>query len=160
MARRQLFAENHDPAMQTTMLVNEAYLRLVGGGDVAWESRRHFFAAAAEAMRRIRIDAARRRGRAKRGGGRKRVGLDETLATGRADPLDLIAIDEALGTLEAENPRPAEVVKLRFFAGLGVEDTAAALGVSPRTVELDWRYARAWLHKALSGGERASGHAR
>jgi RNA polymerase sigma factor (TIGR02999 family) len=144
-------AENPDPAMQTTLLVNEAYLRLVGGGNVGWDNRRHFFAAAAEAMRRIRIDEARKRRCAKRGGGRRRVGLDETLATGRADPLDLLAIDEALSALEAENARPAEVVKLRFFAGLGVEDTAAALGVSPRTVELDWRYARAWLHKALRG---------
>jgi RNA polymerase sigma factor (TIGR02999 family) len=138
--------------LQTTAIVHEAFLRLCGSDGVTLASRRHFFAAAAEAMRCILVDDVRRRGRLKRGGGRARAVLYEAEVASRpgAEPLDLLALDEALRKLEQQAPRAAAVVKHRFYAGLGVEETAALLEVSPRTVNLDWLFARVWLHREMS----------
>ena len=149
IARQQLAHESPGQTLQTTALVNEAYLRLIGDEQVQWENRRHFFGAAAQAMRRIRVDAARRRKRLKRGGDWKRIAAEEGVPVTDENPDLILAVDEAVDRLEAMDARRAEVVKLRFFAGLRVEDVATALGVSPRTVELDWQFARAWLHREL-----------
>ncbi len=149
-ARRELRNDRNHPTLQTTMLVHEAYVRLVGGQPVEWTSRRHFFGAAAQAMRRILVDAARERAALKRGGERRRVALDDAPGTWAGDRTDVLALDEALTRLEVELPRAAEIVRLRYFAGLSIDDTAAALGVSPRAVDADWQFARAWLHRALS----------
>jgi RNA polymerase sigma factor (TIGR02999 family) len=138
--------------LQTTVLVSEAYLRLVGDADVQWANRRHFFAAAARAMRRIRIDDARKRQRLKRGGGRPVGQLEDDPAAFDQDATELLAIDEALSKLEKADPRKAEVVMLRYFAGLSVEETAAALDIAPRTVDSEWRFAKVWLHRELSKG--------
>ena len=154
LAAARMAEEKPGQTLQATALVHEAYVRLVGSGqDQSWNSRGHFFAAAAEAMRRILVDNARRKGGAKRGRGRARVVLDlDKLATPeRAD--DLIALDEALGQLAQTDPQTAELVKLRFFAGLSVKQSAEVLGISPRTADLRWAYARAWLFERLGRGE-------
>ena len=152
---RQLAAQKlaHEPAGQTlqpTALVHEAYLRLVGGEHEAhWDNRGHFFAAAAEAMRRILIDKARRKRRTKLGGDRRRVDLDEGLAA--AEPRgDLLELDEALTQLALHEPVKAELVKLRYFAGLSLDEAAACLGISPATAKRHWAVARAWLYAALA----------
>jgi RNA polymerase sigma factor (TIGR02999 family) len=140
--------------LQATALVHEAYLRLVGPADAArWDNRGHFFAAAAEAMRRILVDAARRNRREKHGGDRKRIGLNgaEPAAT-PADPRhDLIALDAALTKLAAEDPQAAKLVELRHFTGMSVADAARALDMSPRSADRLWSFARAWLHRELTG---------
>jgi RNA polymerase sigma factor (TIGR02999 family) len=138
--------------LQATALVHEAYLRLVGGDPGRpWEGRGHFFAAAAEAMRRILVDRARDRRRLKRGGSRRRQDLDlGALTAPDAPPDDLLDLDEALGRLDRVDPRAAALVKLRLFAGLTLDQAAAALGVSPRTADTDWRFARAWLFEQLA----------
>lgn len=154
IARRGLAGERAGQTLQATALVHEAWLRL-GGGDSAaqdWENRRHFFAAAAQAMRRILVDRARRRGRDKRGGGRRRVDLSESVAVEAEPSLDLVALDAALEELETHDERKFKVVMLRYFTGLSIEETAEALEVSPATVKTDWSYARAWLHRELAGG--------
>jgi RNA polymerase sigma factor (TIGR02999 family) len=151
VAHRQMAAEPAGPALQTTVLVHEAYLRLVGDDHVQWANRRHFFAAAANAMRRIRVDYARMRDSLKRGGRHAPSELTDGVVGTDGDPAETLALDEALKKLEVEAPRAAEVVNLRFFAGLSVAETAAVLEISPRTVELDWRFGRAWLRQALSG---------
>ena len=153
MARARMAREQSGHTLQATALVHEAYAKLVSGGDLAWENRRHFFASAAEAMRQILIDHARSKNRIKRGGGdRKRQQLDfgnvADLST-KADYEEIIALNEAIDRLESEKPRVAEVVKLRFYAGLGVREIADVMSVSPRTVNLDWAYARAWLFDQL-----------
>ena len=152
LAAARLAAENPGQTLQATALVHEAYLRLVGPNDAPkWDHRGHFFAAAAEAMRRILVDAARRRGRLKRGGGRARVDLDGVAAG--ADPesdAGLLDLDAALTKLEAAHPQAAAVVKLRHFAGLTAGDAAAALSVSKRTADRDWAFARAWLFDELN----------
>lgn len=136
--------------LQPTALVHEAYLKLVGDMDASWNSRGHFFGAAAQAMRRILVDRARERHAAKRGGGRKRMELDELMTRiEEPEPEELLSLDEALGALAKLNPRAGEVVSLRCFAGLGVEETALALGVSEGTVKNDWRFARAWLRREI-----------
>jgi RNA polymerase sigma factor (TIGR02999 family) len=156
LAAARIAEEKPGQTLQATALVHEAYLRLVGGEQTQdWDGRRHFFAAAAEAMRRILIDRARHKHTRKAGGGRRRLDLDDiepVLEEGNGDRL--LALDEALRQLEAEDPRKAELVKLRFFAGLTAEQAAAALGVSLSTVEKDWAYARSWLRVAI---DRASG---
>jgi RNA polymerase sigma factor (TIGR02999 family) len=149
LARQQMAAEPPGHTIQATSLLHEAYLRLFGDEYVQWANRRHFFAAAAQAMRRIRIDAARRRQRLKRGGGRQRIPIDEAVAVFDQDPAHLLAIDEALSRLQRADPRQAEVVLLRYFAGLSVDETANVLDLSPKTVNNDWRFARAWLHREL-----------
>ena len=153
LARGQMAKEPAGLTLQSTALVHEAYLRLIGDENVQWANRRHFFGAAANAMRRIRIDDARRRGRQKRGGGQQRVPIDEANAVLDQDPAQVLAIDEALTKLEQADPRKAEVVMLRYFAGLSVDETAEALGVAPRTVDSEWRFAKAWLHRELKRGD-------
>jgi RNA polymerase sigma factor (TIGR02999 family) len=150
LAAQKLAHEAPGQTLEATALVHEAYLRLVGGDNVPhWNSRAHFFAAAAEAMRRILIDNARRKRRPKHGGDRQRLDLDEALAV--ADPrTDLLALDEALTRLAAQEPVKAEVVKLRYFAGLSLEEAAACLDISPATAKRYWAVARAWLFAALS----------
>jgi RNA polymerase sigma factor (TIGR02999 family) len=145
-------AEAPGNTLQPTALVHEAYLRLVGRADKhRWDGRGHFFAAAAEAMRRILVDAARRKKREKHGGDRDRVDLDAA-APAAADPRhDLIALDAALTRLAAEDPQAARLVELRHFAGLSVADAAEVLGISPRTADRVWAFARAWLHRELAG---------
>ncbi|REK17433.1 MAG: RNA polymerase subunit sigma [Planctomycetota bacterium] len=150
LAAARLAHERPDQTLQATALVHEAYLRLVDVGSAEpWDSRGHFFAAAAEAMRRILIDRARNRNRLKRGGGWQRVSLDELDVADNASDDDLLALDEALTQLAREHPQAAELVKLRFFAGLTTEDAARALGISLRTANRHWAFARAWLYRSL-----------
>jgi RNA polymerase sigma factor (TIGR02999 family) len=154
LAAARLAREKPGHTLQPTALVHEAYLRLVAAGDEpAWEGRRHFFAAAAEAMRRILIDQSRRKKRVKRGGGRRRVDLDQIEVPADAPGDDLLALDEALDGLAREAPQKAELVKLRFFAGLSVEEAAHCLGISRATADRYWAYARAWLYDRVRAGD-------
>ena len=157
LAAQRLAQEKPGQTLQATALVHEAYVRLVGGEQTQdWDGRRHFFAAAAEAMRRILIDRARHKQTRKAGGGRQRLDLDDVEPASEDGEGDrLLALDEALRQLEAEDPRKAELVKLRYFAGLTAEQAAAALGVSTSTAEKDWAYARSWLRVAIN---RMSSH--
>lgn len=140
--------------LQPTALVHEAFLRVVGDQDPGWDSKGHFFAAAAEAMRQALVDQARRKNRVKRGGGKKRMELED-FEVPLAQPVeDILALDEALERLRTDDPRKAQIVSLRYFAGLSREETAAALGVSLATVDRDWRYIVARLHKELAESER------
>ncbi len=154
LAAQKLAQETPGQTLQATALVHEAYLRLVDAKDPQrWDGRGHFFAAAAEAMRRILIDQARRKHSQKRGGALRRVELEGDLVAepeGQA-PEDLLALDEALQQLEAEDPLKAKLVKLRYFAGLPLPEAAAALGVSPATAKRHWVYARSWLYGKLHG---------
>lgn len=135
--------------MQTTALINEAYLRLIDAKEVRWQGRAHFFAIAANLMRRILVDHARQRNAAKRGGSPVHVTLDRIVATAKQSNIDVLAIDEALTKLAAVDRQQAQIVELRFFSGLSVEETAAALGISSRTVKRDWSVARAWLRREI-----------
>jgi RNA polymerase sigma factor (TIGR02999 family) len=158
LAAARMAAERADHTLNPTALVHEAYLRLVGGGDEpGWSGRGHFFAAAAEAMRRILVESARRKGRLRHGGGRQRLDLDPLAAAADGPADDLLALDEALGRLEAEEPQVAAVVKLRYFAGLTAQEAAAALGISKRAADRHWAYAKAWLFEALGGTGPAGG---
>jgi len=158
LARSQMARERVGMTLQPTALVHEAYLRLVGSADVQWNSRGHFFGAAAQAMRRILVEAARVRKQAKRGGDRDRVEMtDDVASTNDPDNIDHIALDDALTKLERIDKRKSDVVMLRYFAGLGVDEAAAALSVSPATVKNDWAYAKAWLYKEMSVGSGGSG---
>ncbi|MFO1095679.1 MAG: ECF-type sigma factor [Planctomycetaceae bacterium] len=150
LAAARMSAESPDHTLQATALVHEAYLRLVGGSQPQqWNGRGHFFAAAAEAMRRILVESARSRQRLKRGGGHERIDLGEAMLIADQSPGMLLDIDEALSRLATEDAMAAQLVKLRFFAGLSIEECAAVLGMS-RTVAYDqWAYARAWLRCAL-----------
>ena len=150
LAAEAMGHERSSHTLQATALVHEAYLRLVGPG-VGWESRGHFFGAAAQAIRRILVDHARARQSLKRGGDWERVGLDAHAMEG-ASAVDLLAMDEALGALAAIDARMARLVELRFFAGLTVDQSAEALGISPATAAREWQFARAWLHAQLGGG--------
>jgi RNA polymerase sigma factor (TIGR02999 family) len=140
--------ERPGQTLQATALVHEAYVRLVGRDDPEWDNRGHYFAAAAEAMRRILIERARKKARLKRGGQDQRVTFDEVLA-GEDRPEQLIALDEALDRLEGHDEMMAQVVKLKYFGGLSVKETASALGVSSRTVNRQWTAARAWLFQEM-----------
>jgi RNA polymerase sigma factor (TIGR02999 family) len=153
LAAARLAAESPDQTLQPTALVHEAYLRLVGPADAArWDSRGHFFAAAAEAMRRILVDAARRKRRERHGGGRDRVSLDDAQPATPDPRHDLLALDDALTRLAGEDPQAARLVELRYFAGLSVPEAAETLGISPRTADRVWAFARAWLHRDLTDG--------
>jgi RNA polymerase sigma factor (TIGR02999 family) len=152
LARSRMASEKPGHTLQPTALVHEAYLRLLGGGDAAWEGRGHFFAAAAEAMRRILIERARRTRRLKRGGALKRVELDDQLPAEAPRVDEVLAVDEALDRLEALDAQMAAVVKLRYFGGLTVEETAQALSTSTRSVNRLWTAARAWLRSEIPGG--------
>jgi RNA polymerase sigma factor (TIGR02999 family) len=151
MAARHLAGERSDISLQATGLVNEVCLRLLGWDRIHWQNRSHFFGVSAQMMRRVLVDLARRRSAGRRGGSIIQhlsfEGLD--LPASQPDE-DLVAVDEALDALAAEDPRKARVVELRFFGGLTVEETAEALGVSVRTVHTDWAFARAWLYRALN----------
>jgi RNA polymerase sigma factor (TIGR02999 family) len=157
LAAERMAQERPGQTLQATALVHEAYLRLLGGEQTGnWDGRGHFFAAAAEAMRRILIDRARHKNSLKAGGGRRRVDLNEIDRTLDEPDLELLALDDALRELEQKHPRKAAVVKLRFFAGLTTAQAAAALGVSTSTAENDWAYARSWLRlrmEAADGGQ-------
>ena len=150
MAARLLRSERPDHTLQPTALVHEAYLRLVDQRVDTWQNKAHFLGIAAQAMRRILIDHARRRRATKRGGAR--VTLDDDMAAVTGPSLDLLALDTALQELAALDPRQGQVVELRFFGGLTLEETAEVLGIAPATVKRDWTVARAWLHRALDGG--------
>ncbi|HSG39627.1 MAG TPA: sigma-70 family RNA polymerase sigma factor, partial [Thermoanaerobaculia bacterium] len=153
IASRQLRKERAGHTLEATALVHEAYMRLQGQEGFEWPSRAHFFAFAAHLIRRILVDHARNRNRAKRGGGWERVTLAEAADLSLSKSPDLLALDEALTSLEALDPRKAAVVELRFFAGLNLEETACYLGCSPETVGREWRRAKAWLFSQLRSVE-------
>ena len=154
LAGRKVQQERPNQTLQATSLVHEAYLRLVDSQRMQrWESRWHFFAAAAEAMRRILVENARRRGRLKRGGGRQRVDLNTLELTVDEPPDELVALDEALTRLAHEHPEKAQLVKLRYFGGLTHAEAAEALGISTSTADRHWAYARAWLYRRMASEE-------
>ena len=149
LARRYMARENAGHTLQSMALVNEAYLRMVDMRRVEWQNRAHFFAVAARLMRHILVDLARAKKFRKRGGGVSRVSLDEALPVATAPAYDVLDVDRALDALTAIDPRRGKVVELRLFGGLTIEETAAALGVSPDTVTRDWKLAKAWLAREL-----------
>jgi RNA polymerase sigma factor (TIGR02999 family) len=154
LAAAKMAQEKAGQTLEATALVHEAYLRLVGGEQAQpWNNRGHFFAAAAEAMRRILVDNARRKQSQKRGGDRVRLDLDQLAAATSEHRDDVLDIDAALVGLAKADPQAAELVKLRYFAGLSIPQAAAALGVSPRSADSLWAYARAWLLRSLGGAE-------
>jgi len=150
MAKRYMGQQPHGHTLQTTALIHEAYLRLVGQAEKQWENRAHFFAVAAQAMRHILVDYARSRHSAKRGGEARAVSLEEAAVVSQERTAELVALDDALKELAALSPRQSRVVELRYFGGLSVEETAEVLKVSPDTVMRDWSLAKAWLHHTLS----------
>jgi len=155
LARHYMAGERADHTLQTSALVNEAYLRLIDITQVHWQNRAHFLAMAARTMRRILVDSARARGNQRRGGDVVKVSLDDALVVGSERHEDLVALDGALDRLRDVYPRQAEVVELRFFGGLTLEETAAALDVSIDTVKRDWRFAKLWLLRELGGSQPA-----
>ena len=151
LAAARLAAEAPGHSLNPTALVHEAYLRLVGSAEPQnWNGRGHFFGAAAEAMRRLLVEAARRKGRVRHGGGRQRIDLDPAEAPAPLPDDDLLALDEAMTRLAQTDPAAARLVELRYFTGLTMPEAAAALGIPLRTAERNWAYARAWLHRAVS----------
>jgi RNA polymerase sigma-70 factor, ECF subfamily len=156
IARGFMRKERAGHTLQTSALVNEAYLRLINAQQVAWQNRAHFFAISASLMRRILVDSARERQARKRGGSDERVVLDEGLIVGPGRNEDLVALDEALSALAAVDERKSKVVELRFFGGLNEAEIAEALQISPETVRRDWRLAKVWLLRFLSGGRDGS----
>jgi RNA polymerase sigma factor (TIGR02999 family) len=150
LAHFQLQKERQDHTLQTGALVHEAYLRLVGLNPPDWESRKHFFAIAAQLMRQILVDYARRRVAAKRGGGACKLSLDEATVVSKQRDIDVLSLDDALKALAKIDPRQSRVVELRFFAGLSLEEISEALEIAPATVQRDWTAARAWLHREIS----------
>jgi len=153
IARGYMARERPGHTLQTTALVNEAYVRLVDARQVTWQDRAHFFAVCARAMRRILVDHARSRGYLKRGGGKVRVQFDEASGMAWSADSDLLELDEALDRLSALDSRKGKVIEMRFFGGLSVEETAEALRISPETVMRDWKLARAWLYRELSASQ-------
>jgi RNA polymerase sigma factor (TIGR02999 family) len=153
MARRILAGERRDGRLQPTELVQESYLRLLEWKTVQWQNRAHFFATTARMMRRVLVDAGRARQSAKRGGAAHFVELEPDTVAAADPPVDIVALAEALEMLAAIEPRASKVVEMRFFGGFTVEETAEALGISPRTVVNDWNTARAWLFSRLSSGD-------
>lgn len=154
IARRCMLAERKGLTLQATALVNEAYLRLVDVRRVSWQNRAHFLAMAARLMRRVLVDAARARKADKRGGDAVRVTFDEAVVAGRERAIELVRLDEALEALGALDTRKGQVVELRFFSGLSLEETAEALGVSAKTVMRDWEFAKAWLQREIARDRR------
>ncbi|MDQ3252960.1 MAG: sigma-70 family RNA polymerase sigma factor [Acidobacteriota bacterium] len=155
LARRHMAGERRGHTLQTTALVNEAYLRLVNWREVRWQNRAHFFAVSAQMMRHILVDFARSRSYQKRGAGALQVSLDEAASLSDERGADLVALDEALTALAAVDERKSKVVELRYFGGLSVEEAAEVLKVSPETVMRDWRLAKVWLLREMTG-ERSS----
>lgn len=150
LARKCLATQPGDHTLQSTALVHEAYLHLVDQSSVHWENRVHFFAVAAQVMRRILVDQARMHAAAKRGGDAVTLVLDEAVALPKTRAVDLVALDDALTHLSTLDARQSQIVELRFFAGLSIADTSHALGISPATVKREWATARLWLHDALN----------
>src|SRR5438034_522739 len=153
LAHHYMSREHAGYTLQTTALLNEAYLQLINDPKRNWQNRTHFMAAAAQLMRRIIVDYARERRSLKRGGGALKVSLDEAALVTRSRPEELLALDEALERLGVQDPRKRQIVELRYFGGLTVEETAEFLKLSHRTVKREWRIAKAWLYRALSGEE-------
>jgi RNA polymerase sigma factor (TIGR02999 family) len=151
LARRQMTRERRDHTLQTSALVNEAYLRLIDLSRVRWQDRAHFFAMSSRLMRRILVDHARSRSSMKRTVGGERASFEEALVVSDESSVDLIALDDALQALETFDPRKSQVIEMRFFGGLSIEETAEALHVSPETVKRDWRLAKLWLLRELDG---------
>lgn len=157
LARQRVARESREGVSEPTSLVHDAYLRLVGpAGGGGWANRAHFFSAAAEAMRRILIEKARSADREKHGGGRKRVALHDDCAVDSDPPMELLDLDNALTKLEAIDPQMSNVVKLRYFVGLSIDETAEALSVAPRSIDRQWTAAKAWLYRELEGGCRGA----
>ncbi len=152
-AVRYLQRERLGHTLQTTALIHEVYLKLIDQRDVRWQNRAHFFGIAAQLMRRILVDHARKHHAAKRGGSDIKLPLEEGMIVAEGKDVNLVALDEALERLAAIDPQQSRVVELRFFSGLSVEETAEVLGVSPRTVKRDWNVAKAWLRREISEGE-------
>jgi RNA polymerase sigma factor (TIGR02999 family) len=152
LADRHLRRERRDHTLQTTALVNEAYLKMIGDERTRWQNRTHFFALASQAMRRILVNHATRRGRQKRGGGQGRIQLEEGAAMDLERDLDLVALDEALKELAKLDERKSRIVELRFFGGMNIEETAEALHCAPATVKRDWTFAKTWLLREVSKG--------
>jgi RNA polymerase sigma factor (TIGR02999 family) len=159
LARRQLSLEGPGHTLQSTALVHEAYLRLVDQDRVQWQNRAQFFAVAAQLIRRILVDHARRRHADKRGGDAGRLSLDESIATPQHKDVDLVALDDALTDLSRLDAQQAQVIELRFFAGLTIAESAEALGISPATVHRDWITAKAWLFDQVNRSDAAGGRA-
>ena len=153
LAHHYMSRERAGHTLQTTVILNEAYLRLVDNTKPLWHGRTHFIAAAAQLMRRIMVDHARERRALKRGGGALKVTFDEGALVAKARSEELLALDEALDRLAAQDPRKSQIVELRYFGGLTVEETAEFLKLSQRTVEREWTMAKAWLHRELSADE-------
>jgi RNA polymerase sigma factor (TIGR02999 family) len=154
MALRYLAGERSDVSLQPTALVNEVCLRLLGWDQARWQNRGHFFGVSAQMMRRVLVDIARRRRAERRGGGEAvRIPLEDVEIAADDRRADLVALDEALERLAVEDPRKARVVELRFFGGMSMEETAQAVGISVRTAQNDWTFARAWLYRALTEGQ-------
>ena len=153
LARNYLQRERSDHTLQATGLVHEAYLRLVDQSSMSWQNRAHFFAVAAQVMRRILVDYARSHRAAKRGGDREKIEFDEALAPSDEKAVDLIALDDALQDLGKFDPRQSRIVELRFFGGLTNEEIGEVLAVSPRTIKREWRLAKAWLRREIMGRE-------
>lgn len=149
LARRHLWRERPDHTLQSAALVNEAYLRLVRQDAPQWQNRAHFFGVAAQLMRHILVDHARNRVAGKRGGGAPRLVLDPELAPAQNPEIDVVALDDALGRLSALDPQQGQLIELRFFGGLSIEEAAVVLGISPATVKREWATARAWLRREL-----------
>ena len=151
LAQSRLEHERPDHTLQATALVHEAYIKMIDQTRVEWQNRSHFFAIAAQAIRRILVDYARHRGRQKRGGGAKKLSIDDIMnLPDQAPSTDLVALDEAIARLAQDDPDKAKVVEMRFFGGLTTDETAAVMGVSSRTIERHWEYSRAWLYRALT----------
>jgi RNA polymerase sigma factor (TIGR02999 family) len=152
IARKCLAGQRNDHTLQPTALVHEAYLRLVNRDSATWQNRAHFFAVAAQMMRQILVDHARMRAAAKRGGGAITLVLDESVTLPKKPALDLIALDDALKRLAVLDARQSQIVELRFFGGLSIDETAEVIAISPATTKREWATARLWLHRAMSGG--------
>ena len=153
IAQARMAALRPGTTLQPTALIHEAYLRLIGDDKPGWNSRAHFFGAAAQAMRQILVDEARRKASLKRGGGRRRLDLDDVEPAVAPPSIDILALDEALKRLERDDPRAARIAMLRYFAGMTVRETAAALDISVPTVEREWRFTRTLLHLWLAGDD-------
>lgn len=156
LAKHYMRGQKPGHTLQTTALVNEAYLRLIDSSRVSWRDRAHFFAISAQLMRRVLVDSARARQSLKRGGGAQRVDFDEAINVPSGQKPDLLALDEALKNLSDLNPRQSQIVELRYFSGLNEEEIAEALNISARTVRRDWTAARAWLYRELSNNSYGS----
>jgi len=150
IASRYLYGERHEHTLQATALINEAYIRLVDQKQVQWQNRAHFFGVAAQLMRRILVDYARTRNAAKRDGQRHKLSLDDVINLSEEHDKNLVALDEALERLAKLQPQRSQIVELRFFGGMTIEETASALNVSVDTVKAEWRLAKAWLYREIS----------